>query len=69
MSYKKAPLGIEPKWMWEEKRLKALIEAIERRLGTEFQIPREWIEEHNELIVKTYTENLENIKENYRKTI
>lgn len=48
----KPPLGIEPKEIWEEKRCIDLKEAIDRRVNTEFEIPKEWVDEYYELAVK-----------------
>lgn len=45
------PLGLMPKFIWQEHRLEAIKEAIERHLddGTHV-IPNEWITEYNQLI-------------------
>jgi hypothetical protein len=50
MSYKKPPLGIIPKDIWEMQRLKELMEAISRYYNDYREIPIKWIEEYNELI-------------------
>lgn len=52
MSYKKPPLGIIPKDIWEMQRLKELMEAISRYYNDIRVIPIKWIEEYNELIIK-----------------
>lgn len=49
---KKPPLGIEPKWMWEERRLEDLKKTIERYYKNGLVIPIEWIEEYNDLLIK-----------------
>lgn len=48
-SSKKVPIGIEPKYIWEERRLIELSEAIKRYCLSNEQIPIKWIEEYNEL--------------------
>ena len=52
MKYEKQPLGIEPKWIWEEKRMKELGNAIVRYLEVGKKIPIEWVVEYNQLAVK-----------------
>lgn len=46
------PIGIMPRYIWEEKRLSELISAINRYVDNCMPVPMEWIEEYNELIVK-----------------
>lgn len=46
----KPPLGIMPKWLWEEVRLKELKEAIERYTNEYLPINVKWVNEYNELI-------------------
>jgi hypothetical protein len=46
----KPPKGITPRTYWLENRVRDLNEAIKRRLGTEFPIPPEWMEERTELL-------------------
>lgn len=43
------PLGIEPRYMWEERRIKLLYAAIKRYEDEGFPYPPEWLSEHNEL--------------------
>lgn len=50
----KPPLGIKPKKIWKEERLKELNKAIQDRIFTTFQIPKEWIEERNSLVYEEY---------------
>ncbi len=51
MEYKiKPPLGIMPKDLWQEKRMKAIKEAVGRYFDSNIKIPIEWIIEYNELI-------------------
>lgn len=44
------PLGIMPKWLLDEKRLNAIVEAIYRCIEAAEPIREEWIKEYNELI-------------------
>jgi hypothetical protein len=50
------PLGVMPRWLWEElnpdppafqrwARRWEVVAAVTRRIGTEFPIPVEWLEE------------------------
>lgn len=48
----KPPIGIMPKEIWEENRLEALKEAMERRKQVNLPIPLIWVEEYNELLKK-----------------
>ena len=50
---KKPPLGLIPKWAWDEERLREICKAISRYYNNERVIPIEWIEEYNKLIEKT----------------
>ncbi|GED35004.1 hypothetical protein P9G84_31905 [Brevibacillus centrosporus] len=45
----KPPLGLMPRKIWEEKRLDEVVSAIARYLNVNRTIPREWVEEYNEL--------------------
>jgi hypothetical protein len=47
---KKPPLGIEPEYIWKGRRVFDLEDAIQRRIGKNFEIPKEWIIERNKLI-------------------
>lgn len=49
MKYEKPPIGIMPKWLWEEQRLHDLHSAIQRYLDVGMTVNPEWIEEYNEL--------------------
>jgi len=57
----KPPLGIMPRKFHDEKRMQDLANAINRRLQEPSNIPIDWIEEYNELVIRfnTYTVNLE----------
>lgn len=49
-SYVKPPLGVMPKYIWDEKRIDELREAIQRYLKGFYSIPIEWVDEYNKLI-------------------
>ncbi len=44
------PIGIIPKWLHDERRLKELMDAIERYFHDYRPIPQEWSDEYNTLI-------------------
>ena len=46
------PLGANPKWVWLELRLKDLNRAIAQYTDAGFSVPKEWIEERDELLEK-----------------
>ena len=46
----KPPLGIEPRFILRDKRIKEIREAINRYTESNVQIPIAWIEEYNQLI-------------------
>ena len=46
----KPPLGVMPKYIWDKKRLSDLTSAIQRYIDAEKAIPKEWVDEYNELI-------------------
>ena len=50
--YVKPPLGVMPKWLWEEKRCEDLREAINRAAAVNGFINVEIIYEYNELVKK-----------------
>lgn len=58
--YKKPPLGVKPRFIWEEERIEALQDAMKRHIENGFMVPVEWAQEHNELITKR-NENIEKI--------
>lgn len=45
----KPPLGIEPRYIHDEKRKEALIGAILRYIDNDMEIPVQWIEEYNDI--------------------
>lgn len=45
---KKPPIGIEPRYIWEKKRIKELKAAIKRYVDAGMEVPIEWITELNE---------------------
>lgn len=50
------PLGARPRFVIEEERIKELQEAIKRFLTANYPLPREQVEEYNELTSKLETE-------------
>lgn len=50
---KKPPIGVMPKYLHDEKRLKELSIAIRRYALAGKFIPLEWVYEHNQLIEET----------------
>lgn len=50
----KPPLGLLPKYLWDEVRLQEIDKAIIRYIDKANEIPVGWIEERNELIWKLY---------------
>lgn len=40
-----------PRYIWDYKRLNNLLDAINRYIEANLEIPLEWIEEYNELII------------------
>ncbi len=51
----KPPLGIKPKRIHDEERLEELTAAINRYKNTTFDIPQEWINERNELMLTLFS--------------
>ncbi|MEC1709848.1 hypothetical protein P9E09_20040 [Bacillus mojavensis] len=49
------PLGVIPKWLHDEHRIKDLKAAINRYLGNNHEVSAEWIDEYN-LLVKSIRE-------------
>jgi hypothetical protein len=47
------PLGVEPAWVWHEKRIRALVEAVQRQLALDARLNMEkvseWLSEAAEL--------------------
>ena len=48
-SVKKPPLGIEPRYVWEEKRRQKIRKAVTEYMNAGLMVPEAWIEEWNEL--------------------
>ena len=44
------PLGLMPKYVWMDKRIQAIKEAIQRFMEREKQIPIKWVTEYNDLL-------------------
>lgn len=48
---KRPPLGLVPKFIWDEARLNEVEGAIKRYKAENLSIPTEWIEEQNALMI------------------
>lgn len=46
---KKPPLGVVPRDIWDRKRQEELAEAMGRYMEAGKRIPKEWLEEYNEI--------------------
>jgi hypothetical protein len=46
----KPPLGVIPKKLWSERRLKELSEAMYRYISVGSRIPEEWVKEYNQIL-------------------
>lgn len=46
----KPPLGIVPRYIWEEKRRDELVKAMNRYTAAGCRVPPEWIAEYNALV-------------------
>jgi len=44
------PLGLAPKWVWQTNRITQIIEAMNRYITADLEIPIRWVEEYNELV-------------------
>ncbi len=47
--YEKPPLGLEPKWIHDVKRIREILDAIERYSDANMPIPKVWVDELREL--------------------
>jgi hypothetical protein len=47
---KAPPIGIRPKFIWQESRYRSICAAIERYNNANLAIPETWITERNELL-------------------
>lgn len=45
----KVPLGLTPRWLFEEHRINDIKEAIDRHFSANYPIRQEWVDEYNEL--------------------
>lgn len=52
IEYKKPPLGVPPRKIWNLTRLQDIIRAIEDYTEAGLEIDLEWIKEYNELITE-----------------
>ena len=46
------PVGIKPRWLHEEERIKELLDAIQRYSEAKLPIPTDWIKELKTLLTK-----------------
>lgn len=44
------PLGLMPKFAWIDARIRAIADAMARYMDKHHPIPKEWIDEYNDLI-------------------
>lgn len=56
----KPPLGVTPRDMWDRKRQEELAAAMERYLEAGEKIPKEWLDEYNEISDRLEKENRPN---------
>ena len=49
-AYPKPPLGLRPRFVYEQQRIDEIEEAMVRYIGAAKEIPVEWLEERNSLI-------------------
>ena len=45
----KPPLGLKPRWIHDSERAKEILDAIERRTDANMSIPKNWINELQDL--------------------
>ena len=48
----KPPLGITPRWLYDEMRATEIAEGMARYIAARKEIPEEWTKEYNELIAR-----------------
>lgn len=53
MSEEKIPLGLEPGWLWKQKRVEDLLDAMQRYAAASAPCPLDWIAELRENVVQT----------------
>ena len=60
---KRSPLGVMPLYIWNKKRVLEIAEAITRYAEAFQQIPQEWIDEYNNLVIdKKFVEDMKDDK-------
>ena len=60
---KRPPLGVMPLYIWNKKRVLEIAEAITRYAEAFQQIPQEWIDEYNNLVIdKKFVEDMKDDK-------
>lgn len=62
---KKPPIGLIPKKIVDERRMKEVVRAIASYFDQGLKIPLEWISEYNELLEKLDTYEKTNIEHTY----
>lgn len=62
MKISKPPIGLKPKFVKMLERLNEVRGALVRYYNAELEIPLEWIEEYNELIIQTARKQIKNRK-------
>lgn len=50
----KPPLGLKPRWVHDEQRMNAILNAMERFTESNKAIPKEWIAELGELCIRNW---------------
>lgn len=53
MSEEKIPLGLEPGWIWKQKRIEDLLAAMQRYAAAKKPCPLDWIDELRDHVVQT----------------
>jgi hypothetical protein len=53
----KPPIGVMPRYLWNEQRLNDLVTATEEYREANFDVPQEWIEETYDLLRKSFDDD------------
>ncbi|WP_156438063.1 hypothetical protein [Burkholderia sp. BDU5] len=54
MNYAKPPLGLVPKYIHDERRMKEILGAIERYSDASLPVPAEWVQELSAIIAERF---------------
>lgn len=65
--HSRPPLGVMPKYIWDEKRMNHLKEAIDRYILANQNVPAEWISEYHDLMREAHRRHA--IKEAVNKNV